>query len=327
MKCTPWILIFLCQAASLRAACAAHMRSPTEEAATDRLLNIRDTHGEEMFYFDIPEIKHLPKTLRHRSERTLHTVQSQTHGRTTAVNATPQIIGGTNAKEGQYPYFASVAPSSHWLCGASLVAPDMLLTAGHCAEAFKKGAIVKAMVEASTKAGGVAVKVTKQILYPGWTSFEHDDLLFLEIDPPIFDVDPLQLNFETTLPVNGESLEIIGFGKTGDLSGISPVSSKHKFPRFPMRRVLLIMAVLWFSHSIFVFGTFPPLPPLVRGILEDPCWEKEAVARRIPCCRLVSCPLACPDALLHPPYLPDSRGIKTFSPLAFVAIRGILQRI
>ena len=94
--------------------------------------------------------------------------------------------------------------------------------AGHCSEAFKKSAIVKAMVEASSRAGGVAVQVTKQILYPGWTSFEHNDLLFLKIDPPIFDVDPLQLNFDTTLPVTGESLEIIGFGKTGDLSGISP---------------------------------------------------------------------------------------------------------
>ena len=201
---------------------AAHVRSPAFETVTDRLLNTRDTHDEEVLYLDTPEAKHVSKTVRHRSEKTLHAFQNQTHGTTTAVNATPQIIGGTNAQQGQYPYFASIAPSSHWLCGASLVAPDMLLTAGHCAVAFKKGAIVKAMVEASTTDGGVAVQVTKQILYPGWTSFEHNDLLFLKIDPPIFDVDPLQLNFDTTLPVTGESLEIIGFGKTGDLSGISP---------------------------------------------------------------------------------------------------------
>ncbi len=37
------------------------------------------------------------------------------------------IIGGQNAAPGDYPYFAHYYPG----CGGSLIAPDLVLTAGH----------------------------------------------------------------------------------------------------------------------------------------------------------------------------------------------------
>jgi hypothetical protein len=38
------------------------------------------------------------------------------------------IIGGQNAVPGDYPYFAHFYPPG---CGGSLIAPDLVLTAGH----------------------------------------------------------------------------------------------------------------------------------------------------------------------------------------------------
>lgn len=56
----------------------------------------------------------------------------------------PKIIGGRDGPKGAYPWYAVPVSSNtmdHELfsapeCGASLVAPDMLLTASHCILAF-----------------------------------------------------------------------------------------------------------------------------------------------------------------------------------------------
>ena len=137
----------------------------------------------------------------------------------TASNSTkaePQIIGGTTATTGEYPFFTSIIGSSNWLCGASLVAPDFVLTAGHCADAFKKGAIIGAFRQAKMTTGSVKVKVVKQILYPGWKSGSHDDVLLLKISPAVTSIKPIQINLDATLPASGESFEVIGFGLTAN---------------------------------------------------------------------------------------------------------------
>ena len=46
------------------------------------------------------------------------------------------IVGGTEAPNGRYPYSASLSTDGTFkthLCGGSLIAPDIVLTAGHCA--------------------------------------------------------------------------------------------------------------------------------------------------------------------------------------------------
>jgi secreted trypsin-like serine protease len=49
-----------------------------------------------------------------------------------------RIIGGKNAEVGRYPY-AQISlqrfDGTH-ICGASLVAPDLILTAAHCQDSF-----------------------------------------------------------------------------------------------------------------------------------------------------------------------------------------------
>ena len=53
---------------------------------------------------------------------------------TTALQITPRIAGGTITESGQYPYFATLVGSR--ICGATLIHPDILMSAGHCQRAF-----------------------------------------------------------------------------------------------------------------------------------------------------------------------------------------------
>lgn len=44
----------------------------------------------------------------------------------------PRIVGGTDVVRGEYPFFVRIDHNFFPSCGGSLVAPDVVLTAGHC---------------------------------------------------------------------------------------------------------------------------------------------------------------------------------------------------
>jgi hypothetical protein len=53
-----------------------------------------------------------------------------------------RIIGGSNAREDRYPYFVSLVDhTGGHTCGGSLVAPDLVVTAGHCQGATRRAQV------------------------------------------------------------------------------------------------------------------------------------------------------------------------------------------
>ena len=44
----------------------------------------------------------------------------------------PRIIGGNEAQRGRYPYMVSLTYQYAHVCGGSLIADDMILSAAHC---------------------------------------------------------------------------------------------------------------------------------------------------------------------------------------------------
>ena len=140
------------------------------------------------------------------------------HGNTnTTVIADPKIIGGSTATVGDYMFFSSVIASSPQLCGATLVAPDILISAAHCSEAFSTGAIVGASHQGGYtywSPGSVQVSVVSQVIYSGYVSPAENDIMIVKISPPVTGIAPATMNFDASLPSAGQSLTIIGFGQT-----------------------------------------------------------------------------------------------------------------
>jgi hypothetical protein len=135
---------------------------------------------------------------------------------TTALQVTPRISGGTITEPGQYPYFTTLVGSR--LCGATLIHPDILLTAGHCQKAFAAETLV--FVGAHEVSGiRVTAAATRTIVrqYPHPDiDFEggRNDLTLFQLDRPVNSLPPVPLNSDPDVPEPNATLTVIGFGAT-----------------------------------------------------------------------------------------------------------------
>jgi endonuclease G len=82
-----------------------------------------------------------------------------------SANAAAPVVGGHGATVGEWPDVALVvAPMA--LCTGTLVAPDVVLTAGHCIDTHPVEVVIGTVDYA--KPGGEVIAVTKAIAYPDW---------------------------------------------------------------------------------------------------------------------------------------------------------------
>jgi V8-like Glu-specific endopeptidase len=139
-----------------------------------------------------------------------------------ALQITPRIIGGTITEPGQYPYFATLVGSR--ICGATLIHPDILLSAGHCQRAFAAEPMVFVgahEVDGMHVTAAATRIIVRQYPYPdiNFTSWENDLTLF-QVDHPVNSLPPVQLNSDPEAPSPNSTLTVIGFGitQTGSLS-------------------------------------------------------------------------------------------------------------
>jgi trypsin len=81
-------------------------------------------------------------------------------------NFTPNIVGGVEAKKGELPFIVSLQDSQGHFCGGSLIAPDWVLTAGHCAKGGTISKIVIGLHDQNSTAGTETFKPKKIIIHP-----------------------------------------------------------------------------------------------------------------------------------------------------------------
>jgi secreted trypsin-like serine protease len=134
-----------------------------------------------------------------------------------------RIIGGTIANAKRYPYFthlqiAKSSPTDVWTCEGSLVAPDIVLTAGQCVD----GSIysITAIVN-YTQADKTGYEYSRNSFnyithkYFDITTF-NNDIAALILDAPIFEVTPVKLNTKSNVPSAGSTVTVFGHGRTSN---------------------------------------------------------------------------------------------------------------
>lgn len=136
-----------------------------------------------------------------------------------------RIIGGTDAVEA-YNYFAmlidNTSTGNFWTgCGATLIAPDILLTAAHCVEGREEKvdfAYVNAYAPWLGNMGNVPAfrRVTDRIVHPNYSSIPSPphDMAILKLNVPVTDFPPVKLPEITNADYTGKSFTIMGFGHT-----------------------------------------------------------------------------------------------------------------
>src|SRR5688572_5939347 len=87
------------------------------------------------------------------------------------------IVGGREAAQSEYPFAVYFEPGA-FACGATLIDPRWILTAGHCADSLVlveeapalpwPGLAMTAYVGSNEAAGGDPVRATRAILHPDY---------------------------------------------------------------------------------------------------------------------------------------------------------------
>jgi len=122
-----------------------------------------------------------------------------------------RIINGNKATEGRYSYAVSLQDTVGHFCGGSLIAPDVVLSAAHCAGSDYKAIIGRHELKTSD---GDEVNVKDEMMHPDYDRDTTDNdfmLVFLERSTTE-DVELVQLS--PSVISEGTAVTVMGWGDT-----------------------------------------------------------------------------------------------------------------
>lgn len=142
----------------------------------------------------------------------------------------PRIVGGSDVPRGEYPFFVRVDHNWYPTCGGSLVAPDVILTAGHCQkkkEGDRLSVIVNGFHDSPSLSDGQYPRlVVETVVHPNynptaWAYF--DDVMLMKLDEPVTDIAYVEINRDTSQPAVSEQVTVMGLGRLSEYGGYPAV--------------------------------------------------------------------------------------------------------
>lgn len=115
---------------------------------------------------------------------------SEEDSRSTASSAssTESIVGGVIAAEGAWPSTVAVFSDGEETCGGTLVAPDWVLTAGHCLDMNEPLGGLEKIIAGRNKLsgkGGEEIAIVKVVRHPDYYGPKHlNDVALLQLATP-----------------------------------------------------------------------------------------------------------------------------------------------
>lgn len=88
----------------------------------------------------------------------------------------PLIVGGVEAKKGEFPFIVSLQDGYGHFCGGSLIAEDWVLTAGHCAKGATIRKVVIGLHDQKNPGNAEVINAKKVIAHPKYSgsTLEYD---------------------------------------------------------------------------------------------------------------------------------------------------------
>jgi len=122
-----------------------------------------------------------------------------------------EIVGGANAPSGKWPDAVAVM-GDMGTCTGTLIAPDVVLTAGHCAEINPTQVIANTTDYAGS--GGTRVNVARTVAYPNWENTY--DVSVVLLSQPISGITPRKIGTSCTFNsfASNTMVRLVGFGST-----------------------------------------------------------------------------------------------------------------
>jgi secreted trypsin-like serine protease len=170
------------------------------------------------------------KSLRERQHRGIshwETTVSSSSSSTASVRRlkNTRIIGGTTVGSGRYPYYAYVeintTDNQTFFCSATLIWEDILLSSAHC--------ITDVLAVQGVSLEGIDAYVGLESLDALDTAefrqistvipndnfdaeTQENDIMLFKLATPIRNVSPVRMNFDPSVPVDGQRVDVFGFG-------------------------------------------------------------------------------------------------------------------
>jgi secreted trypsin-like serine protease len=139
------------------------------------------------------------------------------------VQGRQRIVGGDVVTDRlKYPFFAT--PASNYVCGASLIHGDILVTAAHCGELVWKDGIWLGGTHYYSKQK-TYYSTAAIIIHPKYNATtQKNDIALIKVNGFINQSSTMQyglLNFNRSLPHVGDMMTVIGYGRTTEEGEVS----------------------------------------------------------------------------------------------------------